>query len=281
MKNLFKMLGIALVACSMFAACGEEGATTYNIKVKANNSDWGTVTGGGKYEEGATATLKAAPNAGYVFVDWEDGTTSNPRLVTVTADAEYTANFAEEAAQSGVSMTFGSSTWNAEYINAQMSSDAISLAIGQTNSNSYPIVRLYKGWENGSPAAGTFNAAPAMTVNDDNTVSISFGNPYLWYFENGSWDLSSSQGTVQTGDWWAKTITLNISALDADAMTASMVVNATMAHVTEMTNDEGYLTTIDFNDVTSKDATMTVNNQTFTAGAKVMVAKGAIAKLAK
>ncbi len=278
MKNVFKFLGIAFVACSMFAACGDD-VETFTIKVNANDSSMGTVTGGGKYESGATATLEATANAGYKFVNWEDNSTNNPRLVTVTADAEYTANF---AANSGVSITFGSNSWDAQYVNAQMSGSAINVAVGQNNSNSYPIADLYKAWESGAPAAGTFNAAPAMTVNNDNTVSINFGNPYFWYFENGSWDLQGSNGgTIHTGDWWAKTITLNISALDADAMTASMVVNATMAHVTEMVNGEGALTTIDFEEVSAKDATMTVTNQTFSAGSKTNNVKCAIAKLAK
>lgn len=277
MKNVFKFLGIAFVACSMLVACGDD-TETYKITVKANPADAGTVTGGGKYESGATATLEATPNAGYKFVNWEDNSTNNPRLVTVTADAEYVANFAPN---SGVSVTFGTTTWDAQYINAQMSGSAINVAAAQTNSNSYPIANLFKAWESGSPAAGTFNAAPEMTV-EGQSVNISFGNPYLWYFESGSWDLNGSDGsTIHTGDWWAKNITLNISALDADAMTASMVVNATMAHVTEMVNAEGYLTTVDFNDCTAKDATMTVTNQTFTAGSKVMNVKGAFAKLAK
>ena len=60
MKNVFKFLGIAFVACSMFVACGDD-VETFTIKVKANDSSMGTVTGGGKYESGATATLEATP----------------------------------------------------------------------------------------------------------------------------------------------------------------------------------------------------------------------------
>lgn len=277
MKNVFRFLGIAFVACSMLVACGDD-TETFTIKVKANDSSMGTVTGGGKYESGATATLTATANAGYKFVNWEDNSTNNPRLVTVTADAEYTANF---EAESGVSVTFGTTNWDAQYINAQMSSNAINVAVGQTSSNSYPIANLYNSWESGSPAAGTFNAAPEMTLSGETSVSISFGNPYFWYFESGNVTLGSGSNTIATGDWWAKTITLNISALDADAMTASMIVNATMAHFTEMFNNQGQLTTLDFNDCTAKDATMTVTNQTFTAGSKINNVKGAVAKLAK
>lgn len=53
----------------------------------------GSVTGGGTYEHGATATLTAIPNDGYVFKQWSDGNTDNPRTVTVTGDVTYTAEF--------------------------------------------------------------------------------------------------------------------------------------------------------------------------------------------
>ncbi|MBQ3087249.1 MAG: hypothetical protein IJC45_07935 [Clostridia bacterium] len=53
----------------------------------------GTVTGGGEYENGTTATLTATPNAGYVFKQWSDGNTNATRTITVTANATYTAEF--------------------------------------------------------------------------------------------------------------------------------------------------------------------------------------------
>ena len=40
-------------------------------------------------------------------------------------------------------------------------------------------------------------------------------------------------------------------------MTFDAVVNAAMAHVTEMVNENNQLTTLDFNSVTSKDLTAT------------------------
>lgn len=53
----------------------------------------GSVSGGGTYEEGKTVTLTAKPNDGYVFKQWSDGNTDNPRTVTVTGDVTYTAEF--------------------------------------------------------------------------------------------------------------------------------------------------------------------------------------------
>ena len=43
--------------------------------------------------------IRATPNYGYVFLNWNDGNTDNPRTITVTEDATYIANFADEDAQ--------------------------------------------------------------------------------------------------------------------------------------------------------------------------------------
>lgn len=61
--------------------------------ITANASDGGTVTGGGIYSYLDTATLTAIPDPGYRFVKWSDEDTSNPRTITVTRNATYTAIF--------------------------------------------------------------------------------------------------------------------------------------------------------------------------------------------
>ena len=44
--------------------------------------------------DGSTTPVTATPNANYVFVNWDDGSTANPRSDTnVTSDQTYTANF--------------------------------------------------------------------------------------------------------------------------------------------------------------------------------------------
>ena len=43
--------------------------------------------------EGEQMVLHAHPMAGYTFAQWSDGNTDNPRIVTVTSDASYTAEF--------------------------------------------------------------------------------------------------------------------------------------------------------------------------------------------
>ena len=74
-----------------------EAIPQYNITVAvaSGQSARGTVTGGGTYYENTKATLRAQPNPGYRFVRWNDGEISNPRSVTVTANATFTAEFEE------------------------------------------------------------------------------------------------------------------------------------------------------------------------------------------
>ncbi len=66
---------------------------SYTLTVNANDAAMGSTTGGGSYTHGQTATLTATPAAGHHFVQWNDGNTQNPRTVTVTANATYTATF--------------------------------------------------------------------------------------------------------------------------------------------------------------------------------------------
>lgn len=65
----------------------------HTVTVNVSPEGAGTVSGTGSYVQGSTATVKATPNAGYRFVKWNDDVSANPRTVTVTGDATYTAYF--------------------------------------------------------------------------------------------------------------------------------------------------------------------------------------------
>ncbi len=70
---------------------------SYTITAIANPTESGTVTGAGTYNHGATATLIATANTGYIFINWtKDGTviSTNPTYsFTVTEDVDLVANF--------------------------------------------------------------------------------------------------------------------------------------------------------------------------------------------
>ena len=66
------------------------GATEYIITVATNMSD---DTQPYTIEEGSSIALHAHPDPGYIFSQWSDGNTDNPRIVTITGDASYAAEF--------------------------------------------------------------------------------------------------------------------------------------------------------------------------------------------
>lgn len=52
-------------------------------------------------EDGKTVTLVANPQTGYTFSQWDDGNTTNPRIVSVNADATYRALFTKQSSTGG------------------------------------------------------------------------------------------------------------------------------------------------------------------------------------
>ena len=70
-----------------------EAIPQYTITVETSNADQGSVTGGGTYYEGAEVSIKATAVNGYVFEKWNDNNTDNPRTITVSEAATYTAIF--------------------------------------------------------------------------------------------------------------------------------------------------------------------------------------------
>ena len=66
-----------------------------NIKVVANNSNYGSVTGGGTFDMRTTTstTITAKANKNYRFISWSDGNTDATREITITGKATYKAIF--------------------------------------------------------------------------------------------------------------------------------------------------------------------------------------------
>ena len=77
----------------------EEG---YNAVANVNNSFFGSVA---VESDCSSATLTALPNACYQFVSWNDGNTENPRIVNLTSDTSFVANFGALELSSSISAT--------------------------------------------------------------------------------------------------------------------------------------------------------------------------------
>ena len=78
-----------------YAAQFSSTVRSYKITGASANTNMGTVSGTATKQYGQTVTLTATPKDCYKFVQWNDGNTSNPRTVTVTAAKTYTATFEE------------------------------------------------------------------------------------------------------------------------------------------------------------------------------------------
>lgn len=79
-----------------------EDLPQYTVTVLANDDEFGTVEGSGSYYEGEIVRIKAIPNAGYAFSQWQDGNTQNPRSITVDGDATYAAIFVPATTIEGI-----------------------------------------------------------------------------------------------------------------------------------------------------------------------------------
>ncbi len=77
----------------------------HNVVVQSENATMGNTTGGGNYTYGTAIHLTATPNYGYHFVQWNDGSTQNPRTVIVSGDATYTAVFSHNIYTAAVQST--------------------------------------------------------------------------------------------------------------------------------------------------------------------------------
>ncbi len=83
------------ITYSSFTYSESAAALSYMITGDVNNSDYGYVTGSGRYPGGTSITLSAYPNPGYQFVRWVgSGSRSAKVSIVVSEDRTLTAEFA-------------------------------------------------------------------------------------------------------------------------------------------------------------------------------------------
>ena len=72
---------------------------TYTVTTSVNNASWGTVSGGGTYQQNATCTVTATPASGYILESWTmnglDVTWNRSYSLTVNSNVTLTANFVQ------------------------------------------------------------------------------------------------------------------------------------------------------------------------------------------
>ena len=143
--------------------------TNYTITTSANPSGAGTVTGGGTYSDGSTATLTATPNTGWAFDSWkENGTTVSTNATytfVVNADRTLEAVFTQvytittNINPSGAGTVTGGGTY----------SDGSTATLTATPNSGW----LFNSWKENGATVST-NATYTFTVNADRTLEAAF-----------------------------------------------------------------------------------------------------------
>ena len=87
---------VTVTADGSYVAQFAKDAAKYILTTSSTNASQGTAYGQGKYEEGTNVAIFAVANDGYHFTQWHDGNVENPRMVTVSNDAMFFANFAQD-----------------------------------------------------------------------------------------------------------------------------------------------------------------------------------------
>lgn len=184
--------------------------TTYTVTATSGDTNMGTVSGGGTYNEGTSVTLTASPKTGYKFVSWTKGGTqkSTSASYTFTASSstagEYVANFAIKTYT--VTATSNATNMGTVSVNPQTVNHggSATLTATVTDNNKY----RFNGWQKNGTIVSTNNPYTATNI----TANASFTGVFAE--KSGSFKVTiSGTGTVsyKVGDGKYKTVTSGTS----------------------------------------------------------------------
>lgn len=86
----------------------------YMVTALSNDTQWGTVTGGGLYADGSEVQLTATPKEGYQFYNWNNDITDNPHSFTIMQDTSFVAMFLPDKEEEVIS-AIGSNSMQFEW----------------------------------------------------------------------------------------------------------------------------------------------------------------------
>ena len=152
----------------------------YEITTACEPENGGTVTGGGTYPYGSTATLTATANEGFMFISWNDGIVRNPREINVTGNATYKAIFHQNGTPTytitvlSSNALLGSVTGGGEYPEGS----TIEISARPTN------VAVFTGWDDGNTdnprtivVTGNATYTANFEIAENYTITVVSDNP--------------------------------------------------------------------------------------------------------
>ncbi len=114
----FPVFGAEEIQVTKAARAKTFGEILFEVTTEPETPGWGTTSGDSKVTHGSNVEITATPNYGYVFVGWSDGSTENPRKVTVTDTQHYVAIFKKDKFGVNLSVnnaSYGSTTGSGNY----------------------------------------------------------------------------------------------------------------------------------------------------------------------
>ena len=186
--------------------------TQYTITANANNSSWGTVTGGGQYNAGATCTLTATPASGYEFLYWKKGNTqvsTNPNYsFTVTEHATYTAYYQQSApTQYTITVNANNNAWGTVSGGGQYNAGA-TCTLHATPASGYQ----FDSWKKNGNVVST-NPNYSFTVTENATYTAYFSQTPVTYYTITTNVTPSGSGTVTGGGTYPAGSSITLEAI--------------------------------------------------------------------
>ncbi|MGA3287654.1 MAG: InlB B-repeat-containing protein [Bacteroidota bacterium] len=157
----------------------------YNLTTSSNPTNAGTISGGGTFVNGQTATVTATPGSGgyYSFTNWSGDAsgTTNPLTITMDGNKNIIANFSRSTPPYTLTInaTNGTVTKNPDQTNY---ADATSVQLTATPQTNY----VFTGWS--GDASGTTNPL-TVTMDGNKNITANFIATYTL-------TISATCGTV-------------------------------------------------------------------------------------
>ena len=177
------------------------------------DSEQGTVTGGGTFDEGTQVQISATPADGYQFKQWSDGVTDNPRTLTLTQDMTLTAEFEPimfNVAVSSADESMGTVSGSGEF------AYGTAVQLTATPAEGYQFV----SWSDGS----TDNPR-TLTLTQDLTLTAEFEKIFVpgSFIEDAiEFDLVNGHSLSKNSTTWYK---IDLSVLGNNAYNLNLLVN--------------------------------------------------------